>query len=588
MRKIILTTIFPLLIITNYKAQDSKNYAPNIIPPAPSVNNLMKFEEVPVSHYTGVPDISIPIAAMPTGLSNVNMNLSLKYHSLSLKPEDRAGEAGIGWNLFAGGTISRTVVDLPDDIETVVSTGAGSNPAVHKFGIYLDETTANLPAINRNHTKKFIEVLESGNPLLYDNHNYRKLLYEANFHNRFDTSYDLYQYNFMNYTGRFIVKKNSNNVLEVVKLDRTNLKIVCNTDSSNTNTINSFDITDEYGNIFTFDVKELSNTSVFSYSANIFEGDNINYSSNNQYTSSYHLSKIKDPSNTEFVKFNYYPKKEISINNVSEINRNYSGALDFPWGIKSFANTSLPKKREIINSTITTETRQLQEIEIKDRGKLIFEYEYGRQDTNYDGSLLGNLPRLQKIKMFDASNHLIESNVFDHNYTNRDRLTLQSVKKYDKNNQFISEYTLNYNMYYSGMVEDEWKYLKCKDSNYSYRDDCVSAGQLSSITLPTKGKIEFSYESNSYSYHPNSEIFSPETVEVSNYDDNELNWDPVSSNVNFTNFNSGYKLAFTISNPVKASLSFNFDALYQSNYSWYLTLLRKAVIMLPLPEPAPD
>jgi len=571
--------IIVFILLSNYiAAQESNKYTPDIIPPAPSVNNLMKFEEVPVSHYTGVPDISIPLAAMNTGLNNVNISLSLKYHSLSVKPEDRAGEAGIGWNLFAGGTISRTIVDLPDDIETVTTTGTGSNPAVHKFGIYLDETTGNLPAANRNYTKKFTEVLESGNPLLYDNQNYRKLLYEAYFHNRFDTSYDLYQYNFMNYTGRFIVKKNSSNVLEAVKLERNNLRIVCKPDVNNPNTIISFDITDEYGNTFTFDVKELSNTSAFSHSANIFEGDNINYSTNNQYTSSYHLTKIKDPSNIEVVKFNYYPKREISINNVSEINRSYTGSFNFPNGIRPFANTSLPKKREIINSTITTETRQLQEIIIKDRGKFYFEYEYGRQDDNYDGSLLGNLPRLQKIKMFDAFNHLTESNVFYHNYSNGyngGRLTLNSVKKYDKNDQFISEYNLNYNAYLPQMAEDEWKYLKCKDFDYSYRDDCISAGQLKSITLPTKGKIEFDYEANSYSYHPNSEVGSPETVEVSNYDDNELNWDRLTSNVNFTNFTSGYKYAFTIVDPVKASLNFNFDALYQSNYSWYLTLVKK-------------
>jgi hypothetical protein len=37
-----------------------KTDLPTIIPPSPTVAALMKFEEVPVSNYTGVPDISIP------------------------------------------------------------------------------------------------------------------------------------------------------------------------------------------------------------------------------------------------------------------------------------------------------------------------------------------------------------------------------------------------------------------------------------------------------------------------------------------------------------------------------------------------
>jgi hypothetical protein len=32
---------------------------PNVIPPSPSVAALMKFEEIPVSNYTGVPNTSI-------------------------------------------------------------------------------------------------------------------------------------------------------------------------------------------------------------------------------------------------------------------------------------------------------------------------------------------------------------------------------------------------------------------------------------------------------------------------------------------------------------------------------------------------
>ena len=61
-------TIFFLLLVlspvVNY-AQTEPSTAmpqlPNIIPPSPTVANLMRFEEVPVDNYTGQPDISIPL-----------------------------------------------------------------------------------------------------------------------------------------------------------------------------------------------------------------------------------------------------------------------------------------------------------------------------------------------------------------------------------------------------------------------------------------------------------------------------------------------------------------------------------------------
>ena len=569
--KIILSTIFYLTIINNFKTQEVTNHIPNIIPPSPSVNNLMKFEEVPVSHYTGVPDVSIPICSMSTGLNNVNINLSLKYHPLNLKPEDRAGEAGVGWSIFAGGTISRTVIDLPDEIITAAITTSGGSTK-QKFGIYLDETS-NVQSYNRNYTKSFIEAIPT---LSVHNDNFRKLLYEALYQNKFDTSYDLYQYSFLNYSGRFIVVKN-NGVLTPISLDKNNLKIIC---SHSSDSINFFEITDDFGSKFIFDVKETSYTSYFSYSQNVLGGDNITSGYNNQYVSSYHLSSIRNPSNQEFVSLKYYPEKEISIANLSKINRDYTIPLTFNPDQLSNANSSLPKIEESSSNKITTKTKPLQEIVIKDKGKITFEYDYGRQDSNYEGSLISNLPRLKEIKTFDSATNLLEKNVFFHNYNNgyypMSRLNLYNVKKYDKNNNEIYDYDLEYYPYQNEMIADEWKYLKCNDDwGYSYRDECVRAGQLKSMKLPTKGKVEFDYEANAYSYQPDSENGSPDTVEIMNYDGNELNWDPASSHVDFTNFNLGYKFAFTIADAVKTSFNFNLDILNQNNYSWNVSLYKR-------------
>lgn len=138
MKKILNKLVFIIvlygLFITG-KAQDVKNYAEDInkmYPAAPSSNNLMKFEEVPVSNYTGIPDISIPLTSIPTVNPNVNLNIGLKYHPLSAKPEDRASETGLGWSLIAGGSITRTVRGgcADEKNRTFLSNG------VYKMGIY--------------------------------------------------------------------------------------------------------------------------------------------------------------------------------------------------------------------------------------------------------------------------------------------------------------------------------------------------------------------------------------------------------------------------------------------------------------------
>lgn len=106
---------------------------PTVISPSPTVAALMKFEETPVNNYTGIPDISIPLFSSPTLSKDINLDISLKYHSGGTAVDEKASDVGLGWSLFAGGTISRTVRGLPDEIydtQGIVAHGKG------KLGLY--------------------------------------------------------------------------------------------------------------------------------------------------------------------------------------------------------------------------------------------------------------------------------------------------------------------------------------------------------------------------------------------------------------------------------------------------------------------
>ena len=72
---------------------------PEVIPPSPTVANLMQFEEVPVSYYTGQPNISIPLYSKAIN-GDLAINIGLSYNTQGVKINNRSGWTGTGWSLI--------------------------------------------------------------------------------------------------------------------------------------------------------------------------------------------------------------------------------------------------------------------------------------------------------------------------------------------------------------------------------------------------------------------------------------------------------------------------------------------------------
>lgn len=81
--------------------------------PSPEIANLGEYGKVPVSLYTGIPDISVPLYELKAG--NFILPLSVSYHLASVKPNVQPGCLGLGWSLQAGGYITRAVHGLYDE-----------------------------------------------------------------------------------------------------------------------------------------------------------------------------------------------------------------------------------------------------------------------------------------------------------------------------------------------------------------------------------------------------------------------------------------------------------------------------------------
>ncbi|MDB5088036.1 MAG: hypothetical protein JWR09_2030, partial [Mucilaginibacter sp.] len=86
---------------------------PPISVQSPNTSSLALYGEIPVSYFTGVPEINIPLYTLKE--KEVTLPLSLNYHASGVRPDTHPGWVGNGWSLSNPGVITRTVHDLPDD-----------------------------------------------------------------------------------------------------------------------------------------------------------------------------------------------------------------------------------------------------------------------------------------------------------------------------------------------------------------------------------------------------------------------------------------------------------------------------------------
>ena len=110
MKKILTFTLILwkyLIFSQNFKDQK------NIFPFTPETSSLIKYQEIPVSNYTGIANISIPIYTIKTG--NLEIPLSLTYHSGGILLSDIASSTGLGWSINTISPITRKINGFTDE-----------------------------------------------------------------------------------------------------------------------------------------------------------------------------------------------------------------------------------------------------------------------------------------------------------------------------------------------------------------------------------------------------------------------------------------------------------------------------------------
>lgn len=112
MKKFIyLLILLPVITYSQYQQLEYGDFPK----PVPSASAVSTYHEAPYSLATGVPAIAVPITSLPSSDGNIVENLSISYNYASAHPDEFVSDTGLGWSLFPGGTISRTVVGFPDE-----------------------------------------------------------------------------------------------------------------------------------------------------------------------------------------------------------------------------------------------------------------------------------------------------------------------------------------------------------------------------------------------------------------------------------------------------------------------------------------
>jgi hypothetical protein len=273
---------------------------------SPNAASLGQYGEIPVTLFTGTPSINIPIHELKYG--QVTVPIALSYHASGIRPDQHPGWVGLGWTLQAGGMISRTIKDLPDEYnngkrydydhgtnEMISLDDAGFYFSSYLYGIDL-KSTVDIT----NHADNNLAVS--------------------------DTEPDEFSFQFLDYSGKFYINENGNWQVECDKpvkvefkdndfIDPPYISKYTNSNSSlgsNTPSFKGFTITDENGVQYVFGG---DNTSI-EYSIDFFYQNQREW-----YANSWMLTKIIQP-NGETINFEYVRDALISQMYISYVKSN--------------------------------------------------------------------------------------------------------------------------------------------------------------------------------------------------------------------------------------------------------------------------
>ena len=504
--KLLGAAIIGWLCLSNTLAQNKNDYlGRSPIPPSPEAAALGKYGDIPVSYYTGIPEINIPLTEISDG--KLTLPISLSYHSGGHRVEEVGSWVGLGWTLNSGGVVTRVVRGFPDEINEKWNDYFNKPPSALFDGTQL---TAN---------EKFAYLSAANEGCI-------------------DLERDFYFFNFNGNSGKFFFDWNNNLVVSSnrpIKIEPVYVLISRDNPSLE---IQKWIITDDRGVRYEFDEVERT------YQINVSSWVPKCHRNSDKFNSSWYLSRLTDANQEDEITLEYegfafeYPmvpveRREYLIGSSAPLTTEggfVGSATQLSYSskrirkIKSSHNpvviefiTAPERRRDIANENLTTNIPR---------------------DSNYDGTN-GNVKALNRVIIYYNG---IEERSFElvQNYS-IGRLALEKINEFSDGRLVSPPHIFEYSGFipdYKSKAQDHWGFynqignstlIPFRDLNpLDIRGPIIEmlgdagvygavrtpdfegskSGVLKSITYPTRGKTEFTYELNDYSFVQGTDVSS--------------------------------------------------------------------------------
>ncbi len=372
------------IILTLFSVHVFAQELPRVIPPSPNTASIGKYGDIPIGFFTGSPQVSIPLFEYTT--SNLSVPISIRYSSNGVRVDEYSSHVGMGWDLSAGGVITRRVNDDPDE-----------------------HTQVTMPDPNTQlYTQAMLSFLEGQSA---DNGSPGSADYQP----------DLFTFSFQGFSGSFYLDTNSANITQrtPILLEPSPLKIEVSGSSGN---LQGFDITAPDGKIYTFGGSNGREESM-SRSSCAPPPDEPDY----RVPNAWHLTSITHPEGDviEFV----YSKKTLTFDNG--ISQNVTREDAFNSGTCSSVSDT-----PCVNTSTNT-VLYLTEINGNGLGKVTFTY-------SQKSGMPANMEKLDKVSLLDNNNNPIKEYELDYvSYTNTGSTLVQAalIQTYHSKRFFLDQVT---------------------------------------------------------------------------------------------------------------------------------------------------
>jgi YD repeat-containing protein len=469
MKKLLLS-IFAMLFCAFYlNAQE----LPQLTPPSPTAYQLTKYGDVNVNESSGAANFNIPLLTITSG--DLSIPVSLSHTTSGVKVNQIASWVGMGWDLNAGGVITRSVKGLADDLNQRAFTTLSN--------------VSNLKANNLvpGFLNLGIDILEGS-----------------------DYQPDIYTFNIGGFSGSFYIDQNSTPQFlkkeNEVKIEKTT---------------NGFILTAPNGTVYHFD-----GTGEFSRSESLSSGSSGHQNPSQLYQTSWLLTKISNFKGDEiYIKYDhtasylYTTGFDQTIRASSVINSGGPGATLTTTSYKSYVQskkvseiyTNRNNSKIIFNATKSRSDLpseyKLNSVELKDGNSLIKKYNLYYTFINSNKSYFG----ADNMSWLDIPEHF-------------KRMFLSSVKETDSNGNETNGKTHSFEYdsaadlpprmsfsqdllgYYNGKQNNGYTPVSAGSTLGGYSLSGISRGDrstdynsakkgvLTKITYPTKGYTIIEYE----------------------------------------------------------------------------------------------